>query len=100
MPVKASSRPNLGVGLSRVCRLGLHLDQAERGVGRVCRLRLRPDQTWGSSRQGMPIKASSRPSRVVAEELCQYFDENASLKPPWLGEEKVCDFISFSCSRT
>ena len=47
----------------------------------------------GRSRQEMPV-------RDTAEELCQYFDENASLKPPWSGEERVRDFIDFSCNRT
>jgi len=42
--------------------------------------RLSRERCW----QGMPVKASSRLSREVVEEL----------------EEKVRDFIKFSCSRT
>jgi len=33
--------------------------------------------------------------REVVAEYFQYFDKNASLKPPWLGEERVRDFIKF-----
>jgi len=38
--------------------------------------------------------------REVVAEYFQHFDENASLKPPWLGEERVRNFIDFSCNRT
>jgi len=38
--------------------------------------------------------------REVVTEYFQHFDENASLKPPWLGEERVRDFIVFSFNRT
>ena len=38
--------------------------------------------------------------REVVAEYFQHFDKNASLKPHWLGEERVRDFIDFSCNRT
>jgi len=38
--------------------------------------------------------------REVVAKYFRHSDENASLKPPWLGEERVRDFIDFNCNRT
>ena len=45
-------------------------------------------------------RASGRSVLTCLVEYFQHFDENASLKPPWLGEESVRVFIDFSYNRT